>query len=264
MLDVVGYVNDRKEVLKTEFKRHSARMAIVTDHKNFGANQSYIRSKTKFALEVGVSCDVIVLPEDKDFIENVDDYDGIIVQYPFRDYSFGTFKDFVSKHVPSHKDIDGLGHNAIYKPCTPLGIIRYLSWLKVNYYLPCYGNVVVNVIGSGELVGKPLIEMLNENPYWSVCVTRSKTERRVAELFHATAKVVICSTPKHNIIRDTYPDTIYIDCGTNVVNGKLLGNVSRECYKEKAMITPVPNGVGRLTVLALFSNLAEACNKKII
>ena len=82
-------------------------------------------------------------------------------------------------------------------------------------------------------------------------------------MFHACSKVVVCATPNHNIIRDTYEDTVYIDAGCNLVEGKLLGNVSRGCYSDKARITPVPNGVGRLTVLALFSNLLDAKIKSI-
>ena len=263
MLDVLSYVNDHKRELKREFKKHPARLAIVTDDRNFGSNQSYIRSKTKFADEVGVACDVIVLPEDKLFIDNVNDYDGIIVQFPFRDYDFETFRDFVTKHVPVEKDIDGLGRYATHKPCTPLGIVFYLDHLRCSEVLPINGNIVINVIGCGGLVGKPLIEMLNERSNWTVCVTRSKTDPRVAEMFHACSKVVVCATPNHNIIRDTYEDTVYIDAGCNLVEGKLLGNVSRGCYSDKARITPVPNGVGRLTVLALFSNLLDAKIKSI-
>ena len=146
MLDVLSYVNDYKREMKREFKKHPARLAIVTDDRNFGANQSYIRSKTKFADEVGVACDVIVLPEDKLFIDNVNDYDGIIVQFPFRDYDFETFRDFVTKHVPVEKDIDGLGHYATHKPCTPLGIMFYLDHLRCSEVLPINGNIVINVV----------------------------------------------------------------------------------------------------------------------
>ena len=263
MLDVLSYVNDYKRELKREFKKHPARLAIVTDNRNFDANQSYIRSKTKFADEVGVACDVIVLPEDQDFINNVQDYTGIIVQYPFRDYDFNTFRKWVSERVPADKDVDGLCFASKFKPCTPLGILFYLDHLRCSEVLPINGNIVINVIGCGGLVGKPLVEMLNERTHWTVCVTRSKTDPRVAEMFHACSKVVVCATPNHNIIRDTYEDTVYIDAGCNLVDGKLLGNVSRGCYSDKARITPVPNGVGRLTVLALFSNLLEAKIKSI-
>lgn len=263
MLDVLSYVNDNKQFMKSFFKKNKTRLAIITDDRNFDANQSYIRSKTKFSDEVGVACDVIVLPEDKPFIDNVNDYDGVIVQYPFRDYDFKTFRYFVTHFVPADKDIDGLGFYSKHKPCTPLGIMNYLDHLRISEVLPTFGNIVINVIGCGGLVGKPLIEMLNERVGWTVCVTRSNTDPRVAEMFHAQSKVVVCATPKHNIIRDTYEDTVYIDAGCNLVDGKLLGNVSRGCYSDKARITPVPNGVGRLTVLSLFSNLLDAKKKTI-
>lgn len=258
MLDVLRYVDDNKKTLKQYFKGLNARMAIVTDNRNFDANQSYIRSKTKFAEEIGVACDVIILPDEKYFIDNVDDYDGIIVQFPFKDLTFDKFRKFVTHHVPAEKDIDGLGYCSKFMPCTPLGIMNYLDHLRCSEVLPVFDNVVVNVVGSGGLVGKPLVEMLSESPVWTVCVTRSRTDPRVAEMFHAQAKVVVCATPHHNIIKNTYKDTVYIDAGCNLVDGKLLGNVSRDCYKKDALITPVPNGVGRLTVMALFSNLLQA------
>ncbi len=258
MLDVLSYVNERKRAMAYEVSRlpRAPRLAIVTDDRNFGANQSYIRSKTQFALDVGVACDVIVLKDEDEFIANAADYDGIIVQYPFRDYTFSEFRDFVSTHVPLDKDVDGLGYYASYKPCTPLGIYNYLEQLRATDVIK--GHVTVNVVGCGGLVGEPLVNMLLKDSRYTVCVTRSTTPPNVAKEFEQCANVVVCATPKHNLIE--YPDLykVYVDCGCNLVNGKLLGNVSRQAYCEEALITPVPNGVGRLTVLALFDNVLTA------
>ena len=78
--------------------------------------------------------------------------------------------------------------------------------------------------------------LMNDKDY-TVCVTRSKTPAEVAKAFEAAADVVVCATPTHNLIR--YPDLhkVYVDCGCNLVDGKLLGNVSREAYTEDALIT---------------------------
>lgn len=256
MLDVLSYVNAEKAKLKAQVEAMDKppHMAIITDDKNFDANQSYIRSKTAFALDIGVPCDVIVMKDGDDF-PDIEDYSGVIVQYPFRNYDFDAFRYWVSCNVPPEKDIDGLSYQSHFKPCTPLGIINYLEHLRDTGMLEY--NVTVNVIGFGGLVGRPLVEMLLEDKRYTVCVTRSDTDGWVRDNFLASAEVVVCATPEENLIKSTDRRKVYIDCGCALVDGKLLGNVSRDCYSDDAMITPVPGGVGRLTVLSLFDNLLD-------
>lgn len=262
MLDVASYIKERKGIIKrhVEFMLdrgdRAPRLAIVTDNKNFGSNQSYIKSKTQFAMDVGIDCDVIVLNDDQEFIPNPEHYDGIIVQYPFRDLSFGEFRAYVTDHVPPVQDVDGLGLRSLFSACTPLGIVHYLDHLRKKGVIP--ERITVNVIGAGGLVGKPLVEMLMHDPYVSVCVTRSGTDEWVADNFMASADVVVCATPTHNLIKHPDLAKVWIDCGCNLVDGKLLGNVAREAYTEDALITPVPGGVGRMTVLSLFDNVIGA------
>ena len=266
MLDVLSYVNKQKEAIKNKVADFNSigltpRMAIITDSQNFGANQSYIKSKTSFAMDVGVACDVIVLAKEDEF-PDISSYDGVIIQYPFFDYSFNTFRLLVSATIPPEKDIDGLGNDAVYKPCTPLGIIMYIDHLRKMEILK--QDIVVNIVGCGGLVGKPLAELLLKDPRCTVCVTRSSTNEWVSDNFMASADVIVCATPTPNLIKWTSKSKVYIDCGTALVDGKLLGNVSRDCYGEDELITPVPNGVGRLTVLALFRNLLSAfLNKRV-
>ena len=260
MLDVLSFVNAEKAKIKQHVELltkqiRQPRMAIITDSQNFGANQSYIKSKTSFAMDVGVACDVIVLSKEDEF-PDISDYDGVIIQYPFFDYSFNTFRLLVSATIPPNKDIDGLGNDAVYKPCTPLGIIMYIDHLRKMEILK--QDIVVDIIGCGGLVGKPLAELLLRDPRCTVCVTRSSTNEWVSDNFMASADVIVCATPTPNLIKWTSKSKVYIDCGTALVDGKLLGNVHRDCYGEDELITPVPNGVGRLTVLSLFKNLLAA------
>lgn len=259
MLDVIGYVNTEKEKMKlaVEFLTkagHRPRMAIITDDKNFDANASYIKSKTQFAMDVGVACDVIVMKEDDEF-PDLEPYHGAIVQFPFRGYDFDAFRFWLSDKIPPEKDIDGLTYKSHFKPCTPLGIVKYLEHLRDEKIIE--GNVTVNVIGYGGLVGKPLTEMLLEDKRYTVCVTRSDTDEWVRDTFKAAANVIVCATPKPNLVMWTSSSKVYIDCGCALVNGKLIGNVRRDCYGEDELITPVPGGVGRLTVLSLFENLLD-------
>lgn len=259
MLDVIGYVNTEKEKMKlaVEFLTkagHQPRMAIITDDRNFNANASYIKSKTHFAMDVGVACDVIVMKEDDEF-PDLEPYHGAIVQYPFRDYNFDIFRYWVSCNVPPEKDIDGLSYQSHFKPCTPLGIVKYLEHLRDEKIIE--GNVTVNIIGYGGLVGKPLTEMLLEDKRYTVCVTRSDTDEWVRDTFKAAANVIVCATPKPNLVMWTSSSKVYIDCGCALIDGKLIGNVRRDCYGDDELITPVPGGVGRLTVLSLFENLLD-------
>ena len=266
MLDVLKYVNAKKAAMKDEvakFKKygHTPRMAIITASSSFDANQSYIRSKTAFAMDVGVACDVIVFEPGEEPFPNLDDYDGVIIQYPFYGYPFDVFRFYVSGHIPAEKDIDGLGYESLFKPCTPLGIVKYIDHLQQKGVLK--DNIVVNVIGYGGLVGKPLVEMLMDDPNCTVCITRSNTNDWVADNFKASSDVIVCATPQPNLIKWASKSKVYIDCGCSLIDGKLIGNVSRDCYSDEALITPVPNGVGRLTVLSLFENLLGAFYKKI-
>lgn len=264
MLDVISFVNDEKAAIAEYVKsmKVKPRLAIITDDKNFDANQSYIRSKTNFAMDVGVECAVIVIKTGDIFLPKLNDFDGAIVQYPFRDYTFDEFREFVSAYVPPSKDVDGLTYGTHYKPCTPLGIYTYLEHLWATHpALAGKKRLCVNVVGFGGLVGKPLVEMLDKDDRYSTVVTRSKTPEDVAKEYRDVADVVVCATPKHNLFTSVEEGKVYVDCGCNLVEGKLLGNVSRECYSPEALVTPVPGGVGRLTVLALFHTLLKATGR---
>lgn len=259
MLDVLSYVNTEKEKMKlaVEFLTKAGnrpRMAIITGDRNFDANASYIKSKTQFALDVGVACDVIVMKEDDEF-PDLEPYHGAIVQYPFRGYDFDAFRFWLSDKIPPEKDIDGLTYKSHFKPCTPLGIVKYLEHLRDEKIIE--GNVTVNLIGYGGLVGKPLAEMLLEDKRYTVCVTRSDTDEWVRDTFKAAANVIVCATPKPNLVMWTSSSKVYIDCGCSLIDGKLIGNIRRDCYGDDELITPVPGGVGRLTVLSLFENLLD-------
>ena len=269
MLDVISYVKDEKAKLKAQVEQaikivgKRPHLAIVTDNQNFDANQSYIKSKMKFAEEVGIGCDVIHSDNDGFFKINLQHYDGVIIQYPFLDFSFDEFRCLVSEMLPSELDVDGLGFNSKWYACTPLGIKTYIENLRETGVITAK-NVTVNILGCGGLVGEPLAKMLMADKDYTVCITRSNTDEWVADNFQASADVVVCATPTHNLVR--FPDLrkVWIDCGCNLIDGKLLGNVCRGAYTEEALITPVPGGVGQLTVLSLYKNVFESYKRKFV
>ena len=280
MLQTQQYVDQRLQLLTkrvhkiNEQLNEVPRLAILTSRINSDANASYIKSKCNAAKRVGIDCHVLYHEDYESETRlkiELRTYDGVIVQFPFKDYAFEQFQQYIDELIPPSKDVDGLGSGKLFKPCTPLGIYNYLNYSIFDQNGELYRQfanrnqpIHVHVIGYGGLVGKPLVEiLLNDNRY-TVSVSRSKTGENTLTRLHDAADVIVSATPQHNLIdRKLFDSTkVYIDCGCNMVDGKLLGNVSREMYQfEYAKITPVPGGVGRMTVLSLLENVVEAYDK---
>lgn len=267
MLDVLGYVETRKQRLIAKINElgvEKPSLLIITDKLGNTANQSYIKSKCSFGQQIGIQCDVLEVDKESfgeeissDLLLKINEYSGTIVQFPFYDYSFKELSDMVTKHIDSTKDVDGLGRYSEHYPCTPLGIFNYISYLIEEKVVDDNPHVVV--VGYGGLVGEPLVNMITKlKSGYTVSVIRSKTSEETKRKLLSMADVVVCATPQHNSVEVINPNTVYVDCGCNRVEGKLLGNVSREHYNETALITPVPNGVGRMTVLSLYENVFDA------
>mgnify|MGYP005800005105 CR=1 FL=1 len=277
MIDVLSYYNDRLLRLKQTIDQYSQtpKLLIITDDSN-DAGRSYIKSKLNACKSVGIFADTMKVQLDaiKDeytlyhYMELYSDmlrsFDGIIVQHPFGDLKWGDFVNFVMAFVDENQDVDGLVPYSQHKPCTPLGILRLIEHLTQQ------GNQYTRfvIVGKGRMIGKPLLPLIQQKyPQATIDVVDSKTTpEQFSELLKTVDKntCVICATPVHNIVtKDNINyEATYIDCGCNLVDGKLLGNVSRECYNEHAMITPVPNGVGKLTVLSLLENVVDSFVQK--
>ena len=267
MLNVIEYVDQRtKKLIEriSEYGEGKPSLLIITDKMGNGANQSYIKSKCSFAEKVGIQCDVLEVDKnafrgelDEELLLKIHSYSGVIIQYPFYDYPFKDLCHFVTKHIDSYKDVDGLGNHSAHEPCTPIGIFNYIDHLIEEGTVTKNPHVVV--FGYGGLVGEPLVNMfMKYRSQYTVSVVRSKTSEKLKRQLIDSADVVVCATPNHNSVYATNPNAVYVDCGCNRVDGKLLGNVPREYYTEEAKITPVPNGVGRMTVLSLFENVTVA------
>ena len=277
MIDVLSYYNDRLLRLKQTIDQYSQtpKLLIITDDSN-DAGRSYIKSKLNACKSVGIFADTMKVQPDaiKDeytlyhYMELYSDmlrsFDGIIVQHPFGDLKWGDFVNFVMAFVDENQDVDGLAPYSQHKPCTPLGILRLIEHLTQQ------GNEYTRfvIVGKGRMIGKPLLPLIQQKyPQATIDVVDSKTTpEQFSELLKTVDKntCVICATPVHNIVtKDNINyEATYIDCGCNLVDGKLLGNVSRECYNQQAMITPVPNGVGKLTVLSLLENVVDSFVQK--
>ncbi len=231
------------------------------------ASSIYIKAKEKACSSIGMYFKHIKFNENAREIEivnkikelNNDEYvNGILVQLPISD----TFhQNRIINTIDKNKDVDGLtlfNMAKLYKgtpnitPCTPKGIIRLLE----HYEIELTGKNVV-VVGRSELVGKPLsMLLLNKNA--TVTMAHSHT----ANLGEITkcADVVISAVGKRNIITKDMikKDAYIIDVGINKEDGKLYGDCDFDGIKDIASITPVPGGVGPMTVAMLLENTIES------
>lgn len=232
------------------------------------ASQVYVSYKEKACNEVGMDNEIFRLDKnisEEKLIEKITELNndskvnGILLQLPLPDHI--NEKETLLKISPD-KDVDGLHYLNVgklhagfdgYIPCTPNGIISLLKRSNVELE----GADVV-VIGRSNLVGKPVARLLEmENATVTVCHSRT---RKLGEITKR-ADIIVAAVGRAGIIqRDMVKEgAVVIDVGTNRVDGKLVGDVDFENVKEVArLITPVPGGVGPMTITMLLWNTMKA------
>lgn len=236
------------------------------------ASAVYVRSKTKAAREANVDVRDHKLAASTTQEEllalvqtlNADPVvDGILVQLPLPAH---IDSDAIIRWIDPAKDVDGLhpmslGFLAQGRPtlvsCTPKGCMRLLADLDV----PLAGARAV-VIGRSVLVGKPIAYLLaNANATVTMC--HSRTKDLAAEV--RRAEIIIAAVGKPEMIRGEWiaDGAIVIDVGINRVDGKLVGDVEFLAAAQRARaITPVPGGVGPMTIACLLENTVEAARRR--
>jgi len=244
----------KKEVEKLNPKPCLAIIKIGKDK----ASDIYIKAKKKACEEIGISLVEYGLSEytkEKDIIMliellNKGDANGILVQLPLPKHI--NVKRIMDTITPD-KDVDGFNPASTFTPCTPKGIIRLLKECDLQI---CGKKVVV--VGCSEIVGKPVANLLlNEGATVTVC--HSNTSNLSRETLQADILVVATGKP-YLIKRDMVKEgAIVIDVGINKVGKKIVGDVDFEGVKDKcSYITPVPGGVGPMTVAMLMENVVES------
>jgi methylenetetrahydrofolate dehydrogenase (NADP+)/methenyltetrahydrofolate cyclohydrolase len=234
------------------------------------ASQVYVGSKRKACEEVGFVSKSYDLPADtseEQLLELVDSLnqdpsvDGILVQLPLPD---GLDAEKVLERIHPHKDVDGfhpynVGRLAqrmpALRPCTPKGIITLLDSTGVRYK-----GMHAVVVGASNIVGRPMsLELLLAGCTTTVC--HKFTQDLEAHVRRADLLVVAVGKPEF-IPGDWIKEgAIVIDVGINrLESGKLVGDVQYDVAEQRAsFITPVPGGVGPMTVASLIENTLEAC-----
>jgi methylenetetrahydrofolate dehydrogenase (NADP+)/methenyltetrahydrofolate cyclohydrolase len=266
-------LKSRCETLKSHGIIPGMSVVLVGDNP---ASLTYIKNKKKLCEEVGATFHLLQLPStisDHDFVTHIEQLNrdpkihGIIIQLPVSDQ---LKKLNISNLVIPTKDIDGFnGFNTqrIYTgstdlklllPCTPKGIIHLLQF----YGIEIAGKHAV-VIGRSLIVGKPL-SMLLSNLNATVTLAHSLTQN--LEELTRSADILICAIGKAHFIQKKHLNpakkTIVVDVGMNSLEGKLTGDVDPEVIPVAGGITPVPGGVGPMTVVSLIENLIFAAENQ--
>ena len=239
---------------------------------NNSASEVYVRNKHKACGEVGIESEVIKMPEETtqqellDVVKGLNEdrtVDGILVQLPLP----GQINEkVVLRSILPEKDVDGfhpvnvgllsIGDDC-YAPATPSGIISMFK----EYGIEIAGKHCV-IIGRSNIVGKPMAALLlRHNATVTVC--HSKTQN-LGELTRQADIVIVATGHRHTLTADMVKEgAVVIDVGMNRNElGKLCGDVDFDEVKEKAsFITPVPGGVGPMTITELLENTILAAQR---
>ncbi len=231
------------------------------------ASEIYVRNKHRSCSELGIRSEIIHLPGDVtqekleaclDSLSQDPSVDGILLQLPL---PAALDAKRALTHIPPEKDADGFhpansgslisGGNGIL-PCTPCGIMYLLHY----YQVPLRGKNAV-IVGRSSIVGKPAAMMLlNEDCTVTIC--HSKTENLAA--FTRNADILVSAVGKAGIIRGNMirEGAAVVDVGINRTENGLVGDVCfDEAVQTAGFITPVPGGVGKLTVAMLMNNVIK-------
>lgn len=246
-------------------------LAVVLVGEN-SASLTYVKNKKKTCEALGMRSDLHQFPEtltEQELLAKIDELNsdpeihGILVQLPLPQ-QIDEFK--VITAISPEKDVDGfhpisVGNMMIGKdaflPCTPHGIMELLA----HYGIDPAGKHAV-VIGRSNIVGKPIGQLLLQK---DATVTYCHSKTKDLANFTAQADILIAAIGRAKFVDQTFikPGAVIIDVGMNRdENGKLCGDVDFEDVQEKASyITPVPGGVGPMTIAMLMENTLESAEK---
>jgi len=257
----------KKEVLKIKESKNKVPGLTVILIGNYTPSQIYVKNKEKNSKEVGMNSDVIKYSDDvseKEILNKIKELNndqnvsGILVQLPLPKQ---IDKEKIINSIHPSKDVDGFnpvnvgnlssGYQGLV-PCTPMGCLMLIKKVEKNLS----GKHAV-IIGRSNLNGKPMAQLLlKEN--CTVTIVHSKTKDLQQECLKADILVAAVGVP--NLVKKDWvkKDAIVIDVGINKLNNKIVGDVEFDQVKDIAKaITPVPGGVGPMTIACLLKNTLE-------
>ena len=260
--------NAKKEVAKMKRKPHLVIVLVGNDP----ASEIYVRKKLEKAESIGVRATLKKFDEktsEKEVLALVcrlnedDDVDGFIVQAPLPKQ---IDQNRVLDAIDPKKDVDGwtvanlgkltAGMSDAYLPATPAGVMKMLEFYKV----PLRGKHAV-VVGRSNVVGKPMALLLLAKDA-TVTICHSKTQNLANHTRNADVIVAAAGNPKLITADMVKEGAFIIDVGTTKVGDKTVGDVDYENVIKKANCSPVPGGVGPMTVAMLISNVLDVAKRQ--
>ncbi|NLY35643.1 MAG: bifunctional methylenetetrahydrofolate dehydrogenase/methenyltetrahydrofolate cyclohydrolase FolD [Tissierellia bacterium] len=259
-------LKEKVEALQKEGKNPTLAVILVGDDP---ASKVYVGGKDRVAKKLGMGSLRYELPttatqeEVLDLVEKLNqdpEVHGILVQLPLPK---GMNESEVLEAISKEKDVDCFhpynlgklfqGDETGFLPCTPNGVIKLLEY----YDIDVQGKDVV-IVGRSNIVGKPLFSlMLNRSA--TVSVVHSKT-RDLAEKTRQADILCVAVGRAGFITKDMVkPGAVVVDVGINSIDGKLYGDVARDVEEIASYMTPVPGGVGPMTITMLMDNTIKAC-----
>lgn len=263
----------KKEVEELKTKEITPKLAVIMVGDN-SASQVYVRNKSKACEKAGIEFEEFLFDKDTteeklldtiDMLNKDESVHGILLQSPVPKH-INIQRAF--EKISPKKDVDGfnavnvgklsIGQDAFIS-CTPYGIIKMLE----EYNIETEGKHTV-ILGRSNIVGKPMIQcMLNKNATVTVCHSRTKN---IAEITR-NADILIAAIGKPKFVTEDMvkDDVVVIDVGINrMEDGTLCGDVDFENVSKKASyITPVPGGVGPMTIAMLIYNVVKAAKNTL-
>lgn len=237
------------------------------------ASQIYVGKKIKACERVGIESQLLNLPDTVSqnellqiisSLNNNSQVDAVLVQLPLPSQ---INPRIIAEAIDPKKDVDGLhplnqgklllGQDDGLSPCTPLGVIELLKQNNI----PIAGKHAV-IIGRSSIVGKPMAALLlNENA--TVTLVHSKTADTAAHTKQADILIAACGIPRFVTKQMVGRGAVVIDVGIHKIEGKLMGDVDfEEVEKIASAITPVPGGVGPMTISMLLANTLKCYRSK--
>lgn len=260
---ILEKIREEHNQLKEKYGKQVGLAVVIVG--NNPASQVYVRNKMKACENVGFYSENIELDEnisEKELLQEIDKLNkndrinGILVQLPLPSH-INELK--IIDSISPEKDVDGfhvanigkmvIGDETGFLSCTPYGIMQLLE----EYKIEIAGKDAV-IIGRSNIVGKPMALMLiQKGATVQVCNSRTKDLRK--KLNDADIIIVAAGVPKLLKKEDVKEGAVVIDVGINRVDGKICGDVDYEEVAEKtSYITPVPGGVGPMTIASLIKN----------
>ena len=260
---------------KVEKEKISPKLAVILCGDN-EASKVYVRNKSKACDEVGIKFEEFLLPStttQKELLDLIDklneneEIDGILLQSPIPK---GLNIEEAFERIKPEKDVDGFNPYNVGKlcigedgfiPCTPFGIMKMFEKYNINLE-----GKKAAIVGRSNIVGKPMAQcLLSKNATVTICHSRTKDLKEELK----DADVVVAAVGKRQVITaDMIKEgAVVIDVGMNRNDeGKLCGDVDfDEVSKKASYITPVPGGVGPMTIAMLMNNVIKAyeCRRKL-